>query len=157
MLGFILWAHSTQKNIMHLLFKPKPKKINWESGNIDHKLPPLCHQPAFPAIQYPWNPLHYSGVIMGSMASRITFLIIVYSTVYSGIDQRKHQSSASLACVRGIHRWLPAQMASNAQNVSIWWRHHGSGQRYKWEDADMSSAENHGSSLQIVLISYNVR
>ena len=30
---------------------------------------------------------------------------IVYSTVYSGTDQRKHQSSASLAFVRGIHRW----------------------------------------------------
>ena len=29
----------------------------------------------------------------------------VYSTVYSGADQRKHQSSASLAFVRGIHRW----------------------------------------------------
>ena len=32
-------------------------------------------------------------------------LTIVYSTVYSGADQRKHQSSASLAFVRGIHRW----------------------------------------------------
>ena len=48
---------------------------------------------------------HYSDVIMGAMASQITSLTIVYSTVYSGIDQRKHQSSASLAFVRGIHRW----------------------------------------------------
>ena len=38
------------------------------------------------------------------MASPITSLTIVYSTVYSGADQRKHQSSASLAFVRGIHR-----------------------------------------------------
>ena len=38
------------------------------------------------------------------MASQITSLTIVYSTVYSGADQRKHQSSASLAFVRGIHR-----------------------------------------------------
>ena len=38
------------------------------------------------------------------MASQITSLAIVYSTVYSGADQRKHQSSASLAFVRGIHR-----------------------------------------------------
>ena len=45
------------------------------------------------------------GVIMGVMASQITCLTIVYSTVYSGADQRKHQSSASLAFVRGIHRW----------------------------------------------------
>ena len=48
---------------------------------------------------------HYSDVIMGTMVSQITSLNIVYSTVYSGADQRKHQSSASLAFVRGIHRW----------------------------------------------------
>ena len=41
---------------------------------------------------------------MGVMASRITSLVIVYSTVYSGTNQRTHQSSASLAFVRGIHR-----------------------------------------------------
>ena len=48
---------------------------------------------------------HYSDVIMSSMASQITSLAIIYSTVYSGVDQRKHQSSASLAFVWGIHRW----------------------------------------------------
>ena len=42
---------------------------------------------------------------MTVMASKITSLTVVYSTVYSGTDQRKHQSSASLAFVRGIHRW----------------------------------------------------
>ena len=42
---------------------------------------------------------------MGPMAFQITSLTIVYSTVYWGADQRKHQSSASLAFVRGIHRW----------------------------------------------------
>ena len=47
---------------------------------------------------------HYGDVIMGAMASQITSLTIVYSTVYSGADQTKHQSSASLAFVRGIHR-----------------------------------------------------
>ena len=41
---------------------------------------------------------------MGKIASQITSLTIVYSTVYSDADQRKHQSSASLAFVRGIHR-----------------------------------------------------
>ena len=41
---------------------------------------------------------------MGAMASQITSLTIVYLTVYSGADQRKLQSSASLAFVRGIHR-----------------------------------------------------
>ena len=42
---------------------------------------------------------------MGVMASQITSLMIVYSTFYSGADHRKHQSSASLAFVRGIRRW----------------------------------------------------
>ena len=42
---------------------------------------------------------------MGAMVSQITSLTIVYSTVYSGADQRKHQTSATLAFVRGIHRW----------------------------------------------------
>ena len=49
---------------------------------------------------------HYNDVIMGAMSSQITILTIVYSTVYSGADQRKHQSSASLAFMLGIHQWL---------------------------------------------------
>ena len=49
---------------------------------------------------------HYNDVTMGAIASQITSLTIVYSTVYSDADQRKHQSSASLAFVRGIH-WRP--------------------------------------------------
>ena len=51
------------------------------------------------------NDKHYNDVIMSAMASQITKLTIVYSTVYTGADQRKHQSSVSLAFVRGIHRW----------------------------------------------------
>ena len=47
---------------------------------------------------------HYCDVIMGAIASQITSLTIVYSAVYSEADQRKHQSSASPAFVRGIHR-----------------------------------------------------
>ena len=48
---------------------------------------------------------HYNDVKMRAMASQITSLTIVYSTVCSSADQRKHQSSASLAFVLGIHRW----------------------------------------------------
>ena len=48
--------------------------------------------------------LHYGDVIIGVLASQITSLAIVYSTVHSRADQRKHQSSASLAFVREIHR-----------------------------------------------------
>ena len=51
-----------------------------------------------------WNFIHYTDVIMGMITSQITSLTIVYSTVYSDADQRKPQSSASLAFVRRIHR-----------------------------------------------------
>ena len=53
--------------------------------------------------------IHYVDFIMTTMASQITSLTIVYSTIYSDADQRKHQSSASLAFVWGIHRdrWIP--------------------------------------------------
>ena len=47
---------------------------------------------------------HYGEVIISAMASQITSLTTVCATVYSGADQRKNQSSASLAFVRGIHR-----------------------------------------------------
>ena len=46
---------------------------------------------------------HYNEVIMGTIASQITSLTIVYSIVYSDADHKKHQSSMSLAFVRGIH------------------------------------------------------
>ena len=53
--------------------------------------------------------VHNDDVIMTTTATQITSLTVVYSIVYSGADQRKHQSSASLAFVRGIHRdrWIP--------------------------------------------------
>ena len=65
---------------------------------------------------------------MGTIASQITSLKIVHSTVYWGVDQTKHQSSASLAFVWGIHRWpvnSPHKGVSNAEMFPFWWRHHG--------------------------------
>ena len=56
-------------------------------------------------LAFKTNTQHYNDVIMSAMASQITSLTIVSPTVYSGSDQTKHQSSASLAFVRGIHRW----------------------------------------------------
>ena len=52
---------------------------------------------------------HSTDVIMTTMASQITSLTVVYSTVYSDADQRTYQSSASLTFVWGIHqdRWIP--------------------------------------------------
>ena len=63
---------------------------------------------------------------MTTVAYQITSLTSVYSTVYSDADQRKQQSSASLGFVwefTGTGEF-PAQRASYAENVSIWWRHH---------------------------------
>ena len=64
---------------------------------------------------------------MGAMASQISSLVFVYSTVYSGADQRK----TSKLCVTGLCEGnspvtgeFPTQRASNEENVSIWWRHH---------------------------------
>ena len=59
---------------------------------------------------------------MRAMASQINSISIVYSTNCSGVDQRKHQRSVWLTFVVEIQ--FPAQRASNAQNVSVWWRHH---------------------------------
>ena len=84
-------------------------------------------------INNPWltpvhnNTMHYCDVIMGATASQITSLTIVYSTIHSDADQRKHQSSASLAFVRGIHRWPVISPHKWPVTRKIWWRHHGIG------------------------------
>ena len=67
---------------------------------------------------------HYSNVIMDVMTSQVTGVRMVCSNVCSGANQRKHQSSGSLAFVRGIPRRSVNSPHSNAKNVSIWWRHH---------------------------------
>ena len=93
----------------------------WTSGKSTRRSKPAIfrccvpHQTSTFLLAKPWSAtcrlssafyiFHYSDVIMSIMASQITNPTIVYSTVYSGADQRKHQSSASLAVVRGIHRW----------------------------------------------------
>ena len=62
---------------------------------------------------------HYDDVIMVEMASQITSITIVYSTVYTGADQRTTSKLCVTGLCAGIHR-----LASDAENVSIWWRHH---------------------------------
>ena len=52
-----------------------------------------------------FHEIRYSDVIMSAMAFQYISLPIVYLIVYSGADQIKHQSSASLAFLRGIYRW----------------------------------------------------
>ena len=82
--GALRFAVSVKKPWRIWLNKWYPHEIN--------RIPELCVD-------------HYSDVTMGAMASRITILPIVYFTVYSGEYHRKHQSSASLAFLRGIHQW----------------------------------------------------
>ena len=65
----------------------------------------LCLFPYHCIISFYETIWHYNDVIMSAMASQIISLAIVYSSVYSGVGQRKNQSSASLTFVRGIHRW----------------------------------------------------
>ena len=69
---------------------------------------------------------HYGDVTMGAIASQITSLTIVYSTLF-----RRRSTKTSKLRVTGLCAGIspgtgefPAQMASNAENVSIWWRHH---------------------------------
>ena len=92
-----------------------------QTSNISNKFPTLkC---------FSSRPTHYNDVIMGMIASQITSLMIVYSTVYSDADHRKHQSSISLAFVRKIHRgpvnsphrWPVTQKMFPFDDVIMWW------------------------------------
>ena len=64
-----------------------------------------CHYSACLSLHCESVFLHYCDVIMSTIGFRTTSLTIVYSTVYSGSDKKNHQSSASPAFVRRIHRW----------------------------------------------------
>ena len=76
--------------------------------------------------QFSRSRFHYSDVIIGAMASEITSFTNVYSIVYSGRDQRMHQSSASLAIVRGIQWWplnSPHKGPVTRKMFPFWLRH----------------------------------
>ena len=75
----------------------------------------------------PILPTHYSNIIVDSITSQITSLTIVYSSVYSGADQRRKSKLRVTGLCAGNSPEtgaFPAQKASNVENVSIWWRHH---------------------------------
>ena len=63
---------------------------------------------------------------MGAMASQITSLTIVYSSVYSGADQRNIKALRHLPLCGEFtgHRWIFRTKGQKRGNVSIWWRHH---------------------------------
>ena len=71
---------------------------------------------------------------MRATASQITSLTIVYSTFYSGADKKKTSKLRVTGLCEGnspVTDEFPAQKASNAENVSIWWRHHVWGKRLR--------------------------
>ena len=92
------------------------KHFHWRRLNIK-----------MPSCQY-CQYRHYIDVIMTTMASQITGLTVVYSTIYSDAYQRKHQRSASLAFVWGIHRyrWIPRTKGQlRGKCFHLIWRLHG--------------------------------
>ena len=84
--------------------------------------------PKYPCVMRKNFATHYRNVIISVLASQITGVSIVHSTVCSGTDQRK-----KIKAPRHWPLWgeftsdseFPAQRAGNAENVSIWWRRHG--------------------------------
>ena len=73
------------------------------------------------------KPLSHSNDVIMSAIAQITSLTTVYSTVYSGADQKKTSNLRVTGPCAGnsqVTDEFPAQRASNAENVSIWWRHH---------------------------------
>ena len=102
-------TYISNSNVVRLHFHSKThKSSNIRSANNSVKLAAVLNLDWL-FLEKVVRPIHYGDVIMGAIAPQITSLTIVYSTVYSDADQRKHQSSASPAFVRGIHRdrWIP--------------------------------------------------
>ena len=73
---------------------------------------------------------HYNDVIISAMAFQITSLTIVYSSFYLGADQEKTSKPRVIGLCAGnssVTGEFPAQRTRNAENISIWWRHHETG------------------------------
>ena len=116
----------------------------WDSERIACKRWIWCHKLHWILIHIN----HYNDVIMGSIASQITSLTTVYSIVYSDAGQGKHQSSASLAFVRGIHRGPvnPPHKWPVTRKIYIWIYCHPHGwcngdhiQRRYWRQSSQSA------------------
>ena len=80
------------------IFKEWEGRLTWNERDVSRSFMTMT-------VTFVWSRWHYNDVIMSAMATQITGVSIVCSSVGSGEDQRKHQSPASLAFVLGIHRW----------------------------------------------------
>ena len=96
-------------------------------------------RPLFLLVRY------YNDVIMGAMASQIISLTIVCSTVYSRRRSKKTSKLRVTGLCAGnspVTGEFPTQMASNAENVPIWWRLHDSQyHRYNWDRDSISTTQ----------------
>ena len=96
--------------------------------------------------------VHYTDFIMSAMASQITIVSVVCSTVGSSSDQRIHQTSRHWPLCGKFTGEFPAQKASNAETVSIWWRHHVFRRK---PNKQAMAPTNHWSCLKLYWESYN--
>ena len=105
------WSSSAFKQIEMLLFLYKPHSVQHVlsqtfMGCDSVRIKNAAHfTPCLVLSWFGFLSNHYNDVIVSAMALQITSLKIVYSMVCSAADPRKHQSSALLTFVRGIHRW----------------------------------------------------
>ena len=101
---------------------PCSYEISWREGRISHH---TWH--SIWLLYFRWSFIYHSDVIVGVMASQITSVSIVYSTVCSGAEQK---NPSKLRITGLCEENLPvtgefhSQRVSNAENVSIWCRHH---------------------------------
>ena len=99
------WTKPYLQRIHLVIAKDKGYCEDWDNRNCNPNHTEQDAQPTLPETADTEH-CHYCDVTMSPTASQITSrLTIIYSIVYSGTDQRKHQSSASVAFVLGIHRW----------------------------------------------------
>ena len=118
----LLWA--TISMAYHkTVVTPHPMHWSYHSHALSHQLDRF-----FPRAQHNHSfVVHYSGIIISTMASQMTGMSTVCSIVCTCTHQRKHQSSASLAFCEGkppVTGGFPSQRASYMETVSIWQRHH---------------------------------
>ena len=99
-----LFPHKTTDNADWIVDAFFPMPWPWHCLIFTMRIPVLVRRHLYIDTVPVITLLHYGDVIMNAIASQITSLTIVYSTVYLDADQSKHQSSASLAFVWGIHR-----------------------------------------------------
>ena len=135
---FLLAAGVCCFGALIFLFLGSGNEQPWSNAVSSHRVAPSHVQKCTKLWSVWWTVLgdmvlivefikHYSDATMSAMASQITSLAIVYSTVDSDAGQNKSKLRVTGLCAGSSPGTgeFPAQMASNAENVSIWWRHHG--------------------------------